>query len=261
MAWTGKKLLFLSGLRTSDKSPYISPNTGTLFVFLTGGIVFLTLIVNGSTTQFVLRLLKIDSLSAPKRRMLNYTKYEMLNKALEAFGDLGDDEELGPAEWHTVKRYITSLNGVDGERMHLLSSSENDDNPDHMNLKDIRVRFLNGIQAAYWVMLDEGSITQTTANLLMRSVDEAIDLVSHEALCDWKCLKSYVNIPNHYKFLQSSIVPQKLVTYFSVQKLESECYISAAFLRAHRTARQQLHKFIGIPCTPDMKFGAIWDST
>lgn len=68
----------------------------------------------------------------------------MLKKALEAFGDLGDDEELGPADWPTVKRYITSLNDVDGEQMHPHSSSENDDSPNHMNLKDIRVRFLNG---------------------------------------------------------------------------------------------------------------------
>ncbi|KAL8520747.1 hypothetical protein ACS0TY_011334 [Phlomoides rotata] len=250
LVWSGLRgtvalALSLSIKRTSDESPYISSDTGTLFVFLTGGIVFLTLIVNGSTTQFVLHLLKMGGLSEPKRRLLNYTKNEMLNKALEAFGDLGDDEELGPADWATVKRYITSLDGVDGERMHLHSSSDNDDNHDHMNLKDIRVRFLNGIQAAYWVMLDEGRINQTTANLLMRSVDEAIDLVSHETLCDWKCLKSYVNIPNHYKFLQSSIVPQKLVTYFTVERLESACYISAAFLRAHRTARQQLHDFIG----------------
>lgn len=102
-----------------------------------------------------------------------------------------------------------------------------------------------GVQAAYWVMLDEGRINQTTANLLMRSVDEAIDLVSHEALCDWKGLKSYVNIPNHYKFLQSEIVPQKLATYFTVERLESACYICAAFLRAHRIAREQLHEFIG----------------
>lgn len=94
-------------------------------------------------------------------------------------------------------------------------------------------------------MLDEGRINQTTANLLMRSVDEALDLVSREALCDWKGLKSYVNIPNHYKFFQSSIVSQKLVTYFTVERLESACYICAAFLRAHRIAREQLHEFIG----------------
>ncbi|KAL7149630.1 hypothetical protein ABFS83_05G054200 [Erythranthe nasuta] len=250
LVWSGLRgavalSLSLSVKNSSDNSPFISSDTGTLFVFLTGGIVFLTLIVNGSTTQFVLHLLKMDNLSAAKRRILNYTKYEMLKKALEAFGDLGDDEELGPADWPTVKRYITSLNDVDGETTHPHSSSENDDNLDHKNLKDIRERLLNGVQSAYWVMLDEGRITQTTANLLMQSVDEAIDQVSREPLCDWKGLKSYVTIPNHYKFLQTSVVPQKLVTYFTVERLESACYICAAFLRAHRIARQQLHEFIG----------------
>lgn len=250
LVWAGLRgavalSLSLSVKRTSGHSTFINSDTGNLFVFLTGGIVFLTLIVNGSTTQFVLSVLKMDKLSAAKKRILNYTKYEMLNKALEAFRDLADDEELGPADWATVKKYIASLNDVDGECIHPHSSSGSHDNIDHMNLKDIRVRFLNGVQAAYWVMLDEGRITQTTANLLMLSVDEAIDRVSYEALCDWKGLKSYVNMPNYSMFLQSSIIPQKLVTLFAVERLESACYISAAFLRAHRIARQQLHDFIG----------------
>lgn len=102
-----------------------------------------------------------------------------------------------------------------------------------------------GVQAAYWSMLDEGRITQSTANILMQSVDEAIDLVSDEPLCDWKGLKAHVHFPNYYKFYKTSICPQKLVTYFTVQRLESACYICASFLRAHRIARQQLHDFIG----------------
>ncbi|GFS38356.1 sodium proton exchanger, putative [Actinidia rufa] len=235
----------LKKLQSSGNS-YITSDTGTLFVFFTGGIVFLTLIVNGSTTQFVLRFLNMDKLSPAKRRILDFTKYEMLNKALEAFGDLGDDEELGPVDWPTVKRYISSLNHVEGERVHPHSVSGNDNNLDCMNLKDIRIRLLNGVQSAYWGMLDEGRIMQSTANLLMQSVDEAIDLVvSHEPLCDWKGLKAYVHFPNHYKFLQTSLLPQKLVTHFTVERLESACYICAAFLRAHRIARRQLHDFIG----------------
>lgn len=102
-----------------------------------------------------------------------------------------------------------------------------------------------GVQAAYWGMLNEGRITQNTANILMQSVEEAIDLVPHVALCDWKGLRAYVNIPNYYKFLQTSIVPQKLIMFFTVERLESACYICAAFLRAHRIARQQLNDFIG----------------
>lgn len=75
---------------------------------------------------------------------MDYTKYEMLNKALEAFGDLGDDEELGPADWPTVKRYIASLNDVEGEHTHPHNAPDGDNNMDHMNMKDIRVRLLNG---------------------------------------------------------------------------------------------------------------------
>lgn len=94
-------------------------------------------------------------------------------------------------------------------------------------------------------MLNEGRISQTAANLLMRSVDEAIDLASNGPLCDWQGLKDNVNFPNYYRFLQTSAFPQKLVTYFTVQRWEFACCICAAFLRAHRIARQQLHDFIG----------------
>ncbi|XP_048318425.2 sodium/hydrogen exchanger 8 isoform X2 [Ziziphus jujuba] len=250
LTWSGLRgavalSLSLSVKRSSGGSSLLGSETGTLFVFFTGGIVFLTLILNGSTTQFVLHLLDMDKLSAAKRRILDYTKYEMLNKALEAFGDLGDDEELGPADWATVKRYIASLKNVEGERAHPHDSTDGDNSLDHMNLKDIRIRLLNGVQAAYWEMLDEGRITQSTANLVMQSVDEALDLVSDKPLCDWKGLKDHVHFPNYYRFLQPSICPQKWVTYFTVERLESACCICAAFLRAHRIARQQLHDFIG----------------
>ncbi|KAK1553292.1 hypothetical protein Q3G72_032289 [Acer saccharum] len=250
LIWSGLRgavalSLSLSVKRSSGGSSYITSDTGTLFVFLTGGIVFLTLIVNGSTTQYILQFLEMNKLSSTKRRILDYTKYEMLNKALEAFGDLGDDEELGPVDWPTVKSYITSLNNLEGGCVHPHSTSETDNNLDPTNLKDIRIRLLNGVQAAYWGMLDEGRITQNIANLLMQSVDEAIDLAANEPLCDWKGLKDNVNFPNYYKFLQTNMFPQKLVIYFTVERLESACYICAAFLRAHRIAQQQLHDFIG----------------
>ncbi|XP_047330255.1 sodium/hydrogen exchanger 8 [Impatiens glandulifera] len=249
LIWSGLRgavaLALSLSVKQSSGNSFISPETGTLFVFYTGGIVFLSLIVNGSTTQFILHFLGMDKLSQPKKRILEYTKYEMLNKALEAFGDLGDDEELGPVDWPTVKRYIKCLNDAEGECVHPHDGSENDNLVNSMNLKDIRVRLLNGVQAAYWEMLDEGRITQWTANILMQSVDEAIDLVSDEPLCDWRGLKSHVNFPDHYKLLQTSVVPPKVVTYFTVERLESSCYICAAFLRAHRIARQQLVDFIG----------------
>nr|AVA17714.1 SOS1-like protein 1B [Populus nigra] len=154
--WKEATILIWSGLRgavalslslsvkaSNDSSMYLSSETGTLFVFFTGGIVLLTLIVNGSTTQFILHLLDMDRISATKKRILNYTKYEMLNKALEAFGDLGDDEELGPVDWPSVKTYIASLNNLEGSFEHPYSASEAGNNLDPNTLKDIRLRLLN----------------------------------------------------------------------------------------------------------------------
>ena len=68
----------------------------------------------------------------------------MLNKALEAFGDLRDDEELGPADWITVKKYITCLNDLEDEQAHPHDGPDIDDHVHTMNLRDTRVRLLNG---------------------------------------------------------------------------------------------------------------------
>ncbi|WOL01002.1 sodium/hydrogen exchanger 8 [Canna indica] len=252
VVWSGLRgtvalALALSVKRSSDNldESVLKKETGTLFLFLTGGIVFLTLIVNGSTVQFLLGFLGMDKLSTEKIRVLNFARYEMLNKALESFGDLQDDEELGPADWPTVKRYITCLNNLDDGQMHPHSIGEGESYLQTVNLRDIRVRLLNGVQAAYWGMLEEGRITQSTASLLMSSVDEAMDFVASDPLCDWKGLKSSVHFPNYYKFLQVSKFPRRLITYFTVERLESACYICASFLRAHRIARRQLHDFLG----------------
>ncbi|KAG6512731.1 hypothetical protein ZIOFF_030860 [Zingiber officinale] len=103
----------------------------------------------------------------------------------------------------------------------------------------------HSVQAAYWGMLDEGRITQFTANLLMQSVDEAMDLVASAPLSDWKGLNSSVHFPKYYRFLHMRRLPRRVVTYFTVERLESACYICAAFLRAHSIARRQLHDFLG----------------
>lgn len=48
------------------------------FLFFTGGIVFLTLVVNGSTTQFLLHLLRMDTLTGTKVWILIICSLEML---------------------------------------------------------------------------------------------------------------------------------------------------------------------------------------
>lgn len=70
----------------------------------------------------------------------------------------------------------------------------------------------------------------------------------HDVLPDWEGLRHYVRFPRYLKYLpwrSSSFLHQKVATFLLVEQLELACYISAAFLRAHRMTRHHLREFIG----------------
>jgi hypothetical protein len=67
-------------------------------------------------------------------------------------------------------------------------------------------------------------------------------------LSDWRGLCVHVHFPHYLKYLHwrsASSLSQKVSTFLLVTRLELACYISAAFLRAHRVTRDQLRAFIG----------------
>lgn len=163
------------------------------FVFLTGGVVFLTLVINGSTTQFLFRFLNMNNTTETKvlalwsrfcllfypagfiqsfntpihvavklfaleiwwifglaqTRILEFVKYEMYSNALEAFGEMGEDEELGPADWITIRKYLSCLSSLpeDGEPAHPHGPPGSEGSGIEyveQQMQDTRIRFLNG---------------------------------------------------------------------------------------------------------------------
>lgn len=85
-----------------------------------------------------------------KLRILEYTKHEMNLKALEAFEELGEDEELGPAEWQTVTKYISCLTTSNQPRHP--HDIESPFTGNHENkLQDTRLRLLNGKTSVFYM--------------------------------------------------------------------------------------------------------------
>ncbi|XP_056165022.1 sodium/hydrogen exchanger 8-like isoform X1 [Syzygium oleosum] len=257
LSWKEAVVVFWSGLRgavalsmalsikdASGATPYISSETGNLFLFLTAGTVFLTLVVNGSTAQFLLSFFGMDELSQMEKLTLDYTKYKMMDVALEARENLQNDD-LGPFDWLAVKSYMMSLNNMELEGVHPHSVSTSSSNLAQINLQATRVCFLRGAQAVYKRMLDDGWLTQITAYFLMGSVDDAMDSVSREPLCDWKCLKVQIDFRNDYKCFGIGIFPQKLVNYLTIEKLKFAYYTCSAFLQAHKIARRKIREYMG----------------
>lgn len=79
--------------------------------------------------------------------MLEFAKYEMYCKALAAFGELGEDEELGPADWNTIRKYVSCLSYEENKPTHPhepLSFALPDGEHTKQQMADTRIRFLNG---------------------------------------------------------------------------------------------------------------------
>ncbi|CAI5516184.1 unnamed protein product [Closterium sp. Naga37s-1] len=290
LTWKEAIILVWSGLRGAvaltlallvshePVTEHISKETEARFMFLTGGVVFLTLIVNGSTTQFVLAALKMNATSDIKKRVVSFTKQELCEYAVKTFEEIGDDEELGPAEWATVNEYLTCLKqpashgtlsasaflsrfggsgagsgGGSGVGVGVRKSHPHDHSQSHEQLRaqqlhDTRLRFLNGVQAAYWSMLEEGRVNQTAAMLLMQAVAEAVDLTTQERrLLLWKALEPHVRMPRYLRLIHRrlrKLLPQRALNWVNVDRLELAASMSAAYIRALRHARQQLRDFL-----------------
>uniref|UniRef100_M1APV9 Salt overly sensitive 1 n=1 Tax=Solanum tuberosum TaxID=4113 RepID=M1APV9_SOLTU len=103
-------VFFLNFQDASGDPKYLSSETGAMFVFLTGGSVLLTLIINGSTTQLLLSLFGMDALSESEKIMVNYAKHQLLRKA-EEFSRICSGSN-NPFDWITVGGYATCIKDV-----------------------------------------------------------------------------------------------------------------------------------------------------
>ncbi|CAI5944210.1 unnamed protein product [Closterium sp. NIES-64] len=215
-------------------------------------------------------------LSPQQKRVVNFTRQELCEYAVKTFEEIGDDEELGPAEWATVNEYLTCLkqpashgtlsasaflsrfggsgtgsgggSGVGVRKSHPHDHSQSHEQLRAQQLHDTRLRFLNGVQAAYWSMLEEGRVNQTAAMLLMQAVAEAVDLTTQQRrLLLWKALEPHVCMPRYLRLFHRRLrrlLPQRALNWVTVDRLELAASMSAAYIRALRHARQQLRDFL-----------------
>ena len=78
-------------------------------MFLTGGVVILTLVVNGTTTASLLNYLNLNPGSANKERALANMRHELQEMCMKGYLDNFFDETLGGASFDTVQEYVSTL--------------------------------------------------------------------------------------------------------------------------------------------------------
>lgn len=138
---------------------------GEQILFLTAGIVVLTIVFNGSSMEWLLHILGLDKLPAAKEASVQKAA-EGVHLQMEAFLEkFNENVFFNTISKPTLQAYIDNVKEE--------SSYENEIDED-INVAFVR-RLLEIERSSYWQQFEHGYIGRHAANTLSSSVEEALD--------------------------------------------------------------------------------------
>ncbi|UKN02101.1 sodium:proton antiporter [Paracrocinitomix mangrovi] len=195
-----------------ETEPSIPPVIREQFLFLTAGIVTLTLLVNATTMKAVAQKLGLTSVSKTKRYVLDTAKDYVFRETVASIDNLEKDRFFKKVNWEAVGGYLP-------------------EDPDASKIQDIddfkeesRRRILEKEKSSYWSQFKEGLISSSAYNLLVSEINDIIDSGGEKKLSDRGDLDELLDTKNSLrrfgflkKFLSKRYI-ERLAASFDVAK-------------------------------------------
>ena len=135
-------------------------------LFLTAGIVFLSIVVNGSTMEWLLHILDLDKLPPAKEASVQKAR-QSLNREMENFfKTLYNSPFFDKVELNSIENFIDKHKGEDS-----LSSVIQKEEIDEAFMR----RILEIERSDYWRQFKDGNIGRQATFILSKSVEQALD--------------------------------------------------------------------------------------
>jgi len=171
-------------------TPGIPEDIRRQVLFLTAGIVTLTLSINATTMRWLLKRLGLVQASTARAQLEHKVQLYLQETAAKYVEKLSSHEQLSEANWEKVRKYIPQVNPA------WIASPQT---PDF--LAEIRLRVLDHEKATCHHIYDEGVISKKSFLHLMNSLDEMYDHDGRYAL-DFR--------PSVFNYFKRSFVMQHI---------------------------------------------------
>ncbi len=137
-------------------------------LFLTAGIVFLTIVINGSTMEWLLHRLKLDKLPPAKEASVQKARHE-LDEQMDIFlKTLVNNPFFNKVKLNSLASFMNRGRGE------LMTSGD-----DVINSEETKVAFMRRLleveRSDYWRQFEDGHIGRQAAFILSRSIENALD--------------------------------------------------------------------------------------
>jgi NhaP-type Na+/H+ or K+/H+ antiporter/CRP-like cAMP-binding protein len=134
------------------------------FLFLTAGIVTLTLLVNATTIKILVNYLGLTKLSPAKQLSISNTNKYIEQSAQNNIERLKHDRYLKRANWNIVRSYLPEYQLKESSHIKI----EN-------NIYEFRRRILEKEKSSYWHQFKDGLLSDRAYNMLTNEINEILD--------------------------------------------------------------------------------------
>ena len=239
-----------------------------LCFFNVGVIATLTLLIQGTTTSYLLKLLGYTEVGETKRHVQIQSAELIHHIAISGIEEAKINAKhglLGPADWELVSKLSTvevakylEMRGGKSMEKSSLKKMKSAIHQDEL-IKDLRDRFLRAVKANYHVAFVQEYLTPVEISLLTSSVEHSSDSLD-QPLSDWNALYKNFDL-SMLKLSSSKKISWKAKisrTWSSVHRFivrregpfqsfaTRNAAMTATFICAHAEARRQLVLFANL---------------
>ncbi len=194
-------------------------------LFITAGIVTLTLIVNATTIKYLVSLLGLTKV-APAKALMIFSAHKYLHQSTDnSLEKFKKDRYLNRANWNVVRDFLPEDPGI---KMQLDVSVE--------TIAELRRRVLEKEKSSYWHQFKDGLIGPVAVRRLSDAISEMLDSGGTISLSNRKDLEDMWKAPGLLNKLQSVPVIGKMVENFFFERLAVSYDSARGFVEAQEEA-------------------------
>ena len=191
-------------------------------LFLTAGIVVLTIVVNGSSMRFVMAKCGLDKLPKAKQKTFAKVQHKISDEIAKVRESLKQDEHLKAVNWSVVDRNIVTVATPYKEEESIDTQVE------------YQRKLLESERQFYWNQFAKGLLSQDATHILIGAIEKALDgtpqiwprpsIAKHWHVPKWA--SQCANMPVIGPYARAASYKHHVITFESARGLyEASAYI------------------------------------
>lgn len=209
-------------------------------LFLTAGVVALTIIINSTSMTWVLEKLGLDKLPPAKQASLDKATYSIKQRMLQELPQMQKNEFLHRANWGALSKPLEDVPLPDSQIEQKKASAT-----------ELRVAFYRRLleteRQFYWSQFKQGALTGAATSQLVNAVEHALD--GEPELAPRNSLFTFWKTPAYIKFFSNMPVINRIVVNLSFERLALSYDTASGFIQAQQEVARHVPELA--PCTQE----------